>query len=507
MGGIFSRTKNEEKFIKKAAIGNKFKIGKYITYGLLCAATAFLTVFSFGTILLIDGGITISYLIVSLSMTVYDKITQKYLENISPIKKRDFNEKIYEFYEKIINPFVQTIEILIKDFIEKENILDKTNKKFDDNKNKFIDESKLLKNKFNILLIGPSGSGKSTLINEFLKLDDNKKAKEGKGDSQTLGFYKYTTDGSKYCLIDSQGFDYTKSIDDFAKMMKTKVKEYNQKAYQFIDMIYYCTNNMNRFQIQEYKLICKLKELFDLENIPLIIVFTQCYFQSDFEEMQKFIHEKYNKDNFKCMRVIARKKEDKEAYGLEELKNETDKILNNFKENAYAGKFIANISKVLYKDYSDSFISSFIKGYIKQDKEESILELFFKIFNMYRFEKKELSNDYLNRIENIKHLLIEKYETNLNNLTDIVIDLHAESSIIEEFKLDKFNDLTKENITEKERLKKNLTDNEFNIFKYDIDVIVFPCLLDILKINLIKCFNGHIMDSLEPKIKELMAKD
>ena len=68
MGGIFSRQENEEKLIKKAAAGNKIKYGKYITYGLICAATAFLAVLSLGTILLIDGGITVSYLIISFSM-------------------------------------------------------------------------------------------------------------------------------------------------------------------------------------------------------------------------------------------------------------------------------------------------------------------------------------------------------------------------------------------------------------------------------------------------------
>ena len=38
-------------------------------------------------------------------------------------------------------------------------------------------------------------------------------------------------------------------------------------------MIYYCTDNLNRFQIQEYKLIKELKKVFNLEKVPLIIVF------------------------------------------------------------------------------------------------------------------------------------------------------------------------------------------------------------------------------------------
>ena len=68
-------------------MGNKLKYLNYISYGLLCAATAFLAVLSLGTILLIDGGITVSYLIICFSMSVYDKLTKKYLKNISDLKK------------------------------------------------------------------------------------------------------------------------------------------------------------------------------------------------------------------------------------------------------------------------------------------------------------------------------------------------------------------------------------------------------------------------------------
>ena len=48
--------------------------------------------------------------------------------------------------------------------------------------------------------------------------------------------------------------------------------------------------------------------------------------------------------------------------------------------------------------------------------------------------------------------------------------------------------------------------NEFENFKEDIDTIVFPCCLDILKIELIKVSYGNIFESLQPKIKELMPK-
>ena len=60
---------------------------------------------------------------------------------------------------------------------------------------------------FNILLVGCTNAGKSTLINEFLKLDNDKKAKESEGGpTQTLDFTSY--EGKKnnkfYTLYDTK---------------------------------------------------------------------------------------------------------------------------------------------------------------------------------------------------------------------------------------------------------------------------------------------------------------
>ena len=502
MGGIFSREENEEKLVKKTVVGNKLKYAHYITYGLLCGVAALSAIFSFGAILLIDGGITVSYLIISFSMAINEKLTKKYLKNLSDITKRNFSNDIHNFYENTINPSINDIEILVQDFINDENVTQKTIDKFDENRSKFINESNQIK-RHNILVIGPTGSGKSTLINEFLHLE--KKAKEGKGDVQTMDFKEYFTKKSPYCLIDSQGFDYSKSIEEFSKDLQSKIKEYNKLTYKFIDMIYYCTDNLNRFQIQEYKLIKELKKVFNLEKVPLIIVFTQCYFKNDFIEMKNFINEKYNEEELTCIGILAKDKESIKAYGLDDLKALTEKKLNNFKENAYAGKFIANISKILYKDYKSWFIGSFIKGFFWQNKDESIEKLFHKIFNMYRFENNDLSCIYKKRIREIKDKLIKDYESNLNNLLDKIMDLNACSSIIEEKKLDKNEDLSNENFILKENRKKELKETQFDSFKNDTDSIVFPCCLDILKIEIIKTFNGHIIDFLQPKIKELMA--
>jgi len=255
MGGFFSREENEEKLIKKAAVGNKLKYLNYVSCGLLCAATAFFTVLSFGTILLIDGGITLSYLIICFSMSVYDELTIKYLKNISDLKKRDFNNELHEFYQNNLNPSLNAIENFINEFILYEHILEKTNKRFDENKKKFINESKQ-KKRNNILIIGPFDAGKSALINEFLNLKVNK-AKEGVGDVQTWGFKEYFTEESNYCLIDSQGFDYSKPVEDFVEILKKQIEEYNKLSYRYGLLLHEQYESISNSRISTYQRIKK----------------------------------------------------------------------------------------------------------------------------------------------------------------------------------------------------------------------------------------------------------
>ena len=76
MGGKATREKNEENLTKIVAVGNKFirTYFKHIVYGLGIIGSALLTFLTFGSILLIDGGITIAYLIISIGFTVQDKL-------------------------------------------------------------------------------------------------------------------------------------------------------------------------------------------------------------------------------------------------------------------------------------------------------------------------------------------------------------------------------------------------------------------------------------------------
>ena len=178
---LFNRENEEDKIQKRAILDSKKKTFlNYFYSGLLVLGTTIGVILSGGLILFIDGGITLAYIISNLIINVYDKIIQNYLEYIPNSKKRNFKMEINKFYENILKDIVNDndnnkLKDFVNKFIEEENILFETSEKFNEKRNKFLDESNKSKAKFNILVIGKTGSGKSTLINEFLQIRRHKK--------------------------------------------------------------------------------------------------------------------------------------------------------------------------------------------------------------------------------------------------------------------------------------------------------------------------------------------
>ena len=505
---LFTRENEEEKIHKRAILDNgKKSFVNLIFGGLLIFWTVISIILSGGLILLVDGGITLTYIIVQISLSVYDKIIEKYLQNIPNSKKRDFKTKIHKFYENIFincrmtdNVNNNVLKSFIDQFIEEENILPKTSNKFEEKRSKIKNESNLLKNKFNILVIGPTGAGKSTLINEFFKIDG---AKECYGDVGTIGFTPYTTQDSEYVLIDSQGLDYSKSIQDFTVSLKSFIIESNKHPYTFIDMIYYCTNNQTRLQEEEINLIAQLEKIYDLERVPLIIVHTQANSNDFHTKFVNFVQEKYE-DRFTVIKVLARKLDDKGPYGLEDLKIATKIKRENIIESSYYCKFIANVSKNIYKDYTDNIFITKIKGIFINSKEESMEDMINKIFNMYRFEKqnKAFNNEQKYILNEFQNCLIKSYKNHIKDFITMVIKYNAESdAYYEKSKKIMSEDEMEDRIEELYRKKLN----EYDTFLKDIDELLFPCLVDIFKTKIISCFNQRIMPHLRPQIESLMA--
>ena len=96
-----------------------------------------------------------------------------------------------------------------------------------------------MRNNFNVLLVGCTGVGKSTLINEFLKLDKNKKAKESDGEPvETKDFipYKGKNNNINYTLYDTNGITYKgkDSIEEKIENTLNQIKTRIEKKIQII---------------------------------------------------------------------------------------------------------------------------------------------------------------------------------------------------------------------------------------------------------------------------------
>ena len=135
MGNEFFNRNEEEKKIQNLSILDKKKknLLRYIYSGLLIVGTCISIFITGGLVLLVDGGITLAYIIVHISLEVYNKIIEKYMENIPSNKKREFQNNIHKFYEKIFidsrmtdNANNNVLKEFINIFIEDENILQKT---------------------------------------------------------------------------------------------------------------------------------------------------------------------------------------------------------------------------------------------------------------------------------------------------------------------------------------------------------------------------------------------
>ena len=76
---LFNRDKEEDKIHQRSILDKEKKeLINYLFAGLLAFGTFVGVILSGGMILLIDGGITITYIIANVSLKIYEKIIEKY---------------------------------------------------------------------------------------------------------------------------------------------------------------------------------------------------------------------------------------------------------------------------------------------------------------------------------------------------------------------------------------------------------------------------------------------
>ena len=147
---------------------------------------------------------------------------------------------------------------------------------------KYIDNlKKLLTQNFNILILGCTNVGKSTLINEFLKLEEEKKAKETEGGpTETKDFTEYIGkyNNYQYTLFDTNGItnDGKDSIQNKTKNTLNEITERikSKDPNKLIHCVWYCFQGSN-IQPSDRDFIEKLLNIYTTYSIPIIFVHTQ----------------------------------------------------------------------------------------------------------------------------------------------------------------------------------------------------------------------------------------
>ena len=317
------------------------------------------------------------------------QLKQFFIENVERIIKKTKLIEIEKEFEKTKDKFCMEeiskydkseIRKFINNFMKTEKvanfILDFLTQLIHLNKN-------MIKNieHLNIILVGPSGVGKSTLINSLLDIN----IKTGFGSPQTKFSEYYASFKIPFLrLADSRGIE--KSNMSGVNYIFEKVKEFIQKQIEskdydkFIHIIWYCWTG-TRLEESEMELFKKLSEQYSLDNIPVIIVYTNAVFEKEIKSAEKYIKEELKLEN-EFIDVLALEKE----YNGEKIpERNLDKLIEKsielakkaIKSSIYEG-FIKEIYEKINEVINDimkelkSRINSKVKKYF-EEKGENIL--------------------------------------------------------------------------------------------------------------------------------------
>ena len=155
-----------------------------------------------------------------------------------------------------------------------------------------VNESKIIIQHINFIVMGKIGVGKSTFINECLLLSKNQMAEEGIGLSMTKKSTLYCSEKLKMIRMwDTQGLDETNDRVHVLDEIRRLVNEGLAKGPDhYINIILYCIEG-KRFQESDGKMIKEIMQIYPMDNLPVIITQLQTYFQDDANKMQTAIQE------------------------------------------------------------------------------------------------------------------------------------------------------------------------------------------------------------------------
>ena len=340
-------------------------------------------------------------------------------------KKINFIMENFDIVVKIQNDLMEDIkkEINLKK-IEEDKIIILTDEKFNERinitKEKFKEEKyknklkKKLENNLNIVLLGNTNAGKSTLINSFLKLSDDKKAKEGEGiPTNTIDFITYENEvnGYHYILHDTNGITNTGEHCISNKMERVEKEIINRlkkgKANNLIHCIWYCIAGPN-VQDSDKELIQKLHNIYTTKQIPIIFIHTQTYSKIASKKaragLEKYLTEIYNNNKKEAEDYLNKYYIETLAkdYELEYEDEETGEIKIKIRK-PYG---LDELEKLSRKEIKENGIKSAYFEYLKKDMIPILINaMYTQVFTEKNI--KELGKASGNDIQNFLKVLIK----------------------------------------------------------------------------------------------------
>ena len=321
----------------------------------------------------------------------FDKMKDIYcLKEINNIKISDDIEELFlELFdsENVSKIFLQKILESIKNF--------KYNKKI---------------NSYNIQIIGRTGVGKSTLINTLLRTEvaNTSFGRIGTHETQEFSCIKYPF----IKFIDTRGTELSSSNniniveENTLNYIKKRLSE--KDPNKTIHCLFYCLN-ANRFEDIEADVVLKLRKKYKNGNLPIIIVYTQNYFEEDFEQMRDYINVKLKKNNeteigekiedINFVGILAKKKGKINPFGL-------DKLLEYLKSKAKKAFLIATIN----------MIKKYCKDLVEILLNQTLNQILSNLDDFLPKEKESINDNIL--FETLKNVFFQFVPQNENTLSE-----------------------------------------------------------------------------------------
>ena len=227
----------------------------------------------------------------------------------------NFLKEINKLFDEKIS-FEQISKDLIKEIAEEENFALNIKNILENEINSISYDDEISKiNHFNILIMGRSGVGKSTLLNKVLKKEV---AKTKDFDYCTKDIKSYESENvSGLRLWDTRGIEYKYNISDVFKDISEKIKALiNEKnPDKYIHCIWFCIKGEKgeRLNKEIQDIIHNCHNLYNIQKLPIILVFTNSYSTEESMEFIDFARREFQKFdnlyNVKFVRVLAKDKE------------------------------------------------------------------------------------------------------------------------------------------------------------------------------------------------------